>query len=325
MIGIVIAGFSSILTGLNFIVTTHTMRAPGMTWFRLPIFVWTIYATSFIFLLAMPVLAMALILVVVERVWSIGIFDPALGGDPLLFQHLFWFYSHPAVYIMILPGMGVVSEVIPCFSRKQLFGYTFVALSSIGIAVLGFLVWAHHMFVAGISMYSAMVFSSLSYLVAVPSAIKVFNWTATLYKGSISFETPMLFALGFIALFTIGGLTGLFLAALGVDMHVHDTYFVIAHFHFIMVGGMVMALHGRPALLVAEDDRPDVFGMVGAAGGADHLRRLLPDVLAAVRARLQRHAAPLSPLSAGVPGLERHVVGRRVDPGASATCCRCAT
>jgi cytochrome c oxidase subunit 1 len=241
LIGIVIAGFSSIFTGLNFIVSVHRLRAPGMTWWRLPMFVWTLYATSFIFLLAVPVLAMAVILVILERILQIGVFDPALGGDPLLFQHLFWFYSHPAVYIMILPGMGIVSEVIPCFARKNLFGYSAVALASFGIAALGFLVWAHHMFVAGISMYSAMIFSFLSYLVAVPSAIKVFNWTATLYKGSVSFDAPMLYALGFVCLFTAGGLTGLFLAALGMDMHVHDTYFIIGHFHFIMVGGMVMA------------------------------------------------------------------------------------
>src|SRR5437667_713221 len=241
VVAIFFAGFSSIFTGLNFIVTVHKLRAPGLTWWRLPIFVWTIYATSFIFLLAVPVLAMALILVVLERVLRIGVLDPALGGDPLLFQHLFWFYSHPAVYIMILPGMGVASEVIPCFARKQLVGYSFVAVSSFGIATLSFLVWAHHMFVAGISMYAALIFSSLSYLVAVPSAIKVFNWTSTLYKGSITFQAPMLFALGFVALFTAGRMTGLFLAALGMDMHVHDTYFVVAHFHFIMVGGMVMA------------------------------------------------------------------------------------
>ena len=240
LVGIVISGFSSIFTGLNFIVTTHRLRAPGLYWWRLPLFVWTLYATSFIFLLAVPVLTMALVLVILERLFGIGVFDPALGGDPLLFQHLFWFYSHPAVYIMILPGMGIVSEVIPCFARKNLYGYTAVALSSFGIAALSFLVWAHHMFVAGISMYAALIFSFMSYLVAVPSAIKVFNWTATLYKGSISFEAPMLYALGFVCLFTAGGLTGLFLAALGMDMHVHDTYFVVAHFHFIMVGGMVM-------------------------------------------------------------------------------------
>lgn len=240
IIGIFISGFSSILTGLNFIATLHRLRAPGMTWFRMPLFLWAHYASSIILVLATPVLAMSLILVGVERAWGIGIFDPDLGGDPVLFQHLFWFYSHPVVYIMVLPAMGVVSEVITCFSRKNIFGYNFVVWSSIGIAVLGFFVWAHHMFVAGQSVYSALVFSALSYLVALPSAVKVFNWTSTLYKGSITFETPMLFALGFVALFTIGGLTGLMLAAIGLDMHVHDTYFIIAHFHFIMVGGTVM-------------------------------------------------------------------------------------
>jgi cytochrome c oxidase subunit 1 len=244
MIAIAVAGFSSIFTGLNFIVTVHYLRAPGMTWFRLPLFVWSLYATSIILLLATPVLTIALLLVAFERIFGIGIFDPALGGDPLLFQHLFWFYSHPAVYIMILPGMGIVSEIITCFSRKNIFGYKFVVLASMGIAVLGFLVWAHHMFVAGQSVYASLVFSLLSYCVAIPSAIKVFNWTATLYRGSITYHTPMLYALGFIGLFTLGGLTGLFLAALGLNVHVHDTYFVIAHFHFIMVGGMVMAYMG---------------------------------------------------------------------------------
>ncbi|CAO3402666.1 cytochrome c oxidase subunit I [Azospirillum melinis] len=237
-------GFSSILTGLNFIVTTHRMRAPGMTWYRLPVFVWSNYATSVIMVLATPVLAITLILVAAERLLKVGIFDPALGGDPLLFQHLFWFYSHPAVYIMILPGFGVISEIVPCFARKPLFGYKFVVWSSIAISVIGFFVWAHHMFVAGISLYAGLVFSLLSYVIAVPSAIKVFNWTATLHKGWISFDAPMLYALGFIGLFTIGGLTGLFVANLAFDVHVTDTYFVVAHFHYIMVGGMVSAYFG---------------------------------------------------------------------------------
>ena len=240
--GIFIAGFSSIATGLNSIVTIHKMRAPGLTWFRLPLFVWTLYTTSLILVLATPVLAITLFLMALERMFGVGIFDPALGGDPILFQHLFWFI--PAVYIMILPGMGVISEIIACFARKRIFGYRFVAYASIAIAVLGFLVWGHHMFVSGQSVYAGAVFSLLSFLVAVPSAIKVFNWTATLYKGSISFDTPMLYALGFIGLFTVGGLTGLYVAALAVDVHLTDTYFVIAHFHYVMVGGMVMAYLG---------------------------------------------------------------------------------
>jgi cytochrome c oxidase subunit I len=242
--GVFIAGFSSILTGLNFIVTIHKMRAPGMTWGRLPLFVWANYATSLIQVLGTPVVAITLALVGLERAFHIGIFDPAIGGDPILFQHMFWFYSHPAVYIMILPGMGVISELVSCFSRKAVFGYSFVAASSIGIAVIGFLVWGHHMFVTGMSMYASLYFSLLSMLVAVPSAIKVFNWTATMFRGSISFDTPMLYAFGFIGLFTIGGLTGLFLATLAVDVHVTDTYFVVAHFHYVMVGGMVLAYMG---------------------------------------------------------------------------------
>ncbi len=244
VVGIFINGFSSILTGLNFIVTVHKMRAPGLTWFRLPLFVWAHYATALIFVLGTPVVAITLVMVAAERLLHLGIFDPKLGGDPVLFQHLFWFYSHPAVYIMILPAMGVMSELIAAFSRKAIFGYQFVAFSSLAIAAVGFLVWGHHMFVSGQSVFAAMAFSLLSYLVAIPSAIKVFNWTATLYKGSISFDSPMLYAFGFMGLFLIGGLTGLFLAALAVDVHVTDTYFVVAHFHYIMVGGAIMMYLG---------------------------------------------------------------------------------
>jgi cytochrome c oxidase subunit 1 len=243
-LGIFITGFSSILTGLNFIVTIHRMRAPGMTWFRMPLFLWSTYATSLINVLGTPVIAITVLLVAAERVFHFGFFDPKVGGDPVLFQHLFWFYSHPAVYIMVLPAMGVVSELVAAGCRKPVFGYEFVAFASLGIAVLGFLVWGHHMFVAGESVYSALIFSILSFLVAIPSAVKVFNWTATMYKGAVSWETPMLYAYGFIGLFTIGGLTGLFLAAIAVDVHVTDTYFIIAHFHYIMVGGTIMGYLG---------------------------------------------------------------------------------
>ena len=243
-LAIFINGFSSILTGLNFIVTVHTMRAPGMTWFRLPLFVWAQYATSLVMILGTPVIAITVFMLAVERFVGIGIFDPSIGGDPILFQHLFWFYSHPAVYIMVLPGMGVVSELISNFSRKKIFGYEFIAFSSIAIAVFGFLVWGHHMFVSGQSIYAGMVFSFLTMVVAVPSAIKMFNWTATLYKGSISFDTPMLYGLGFMGLFLIGGLTGLFLGSIGLTVHLTDTYFVVAHFHYVMVGGQVIAYLG---------------------------------------------------------------------------------
>ncbi len=244
IMGVFLAGFSSIFTGLNFIVTIHKMRAPGLTWFRLPLFVWAHYATSLIQVLGTPVVAITLLLVCLERGFRVGVFDPALGGDPVLFQHLFWFYSHPAVYIMILPSMGIISELISTFSHKRVFGYSFVAFSSIAIALLGFLVWGHHMFTAGESMYAGMVFSILSFVLAVPSAIKVFNWTATIYKGTVDLAAPMIYALAYIGLFVIGGLTGLFLASLGMDIHLHDTYFVVAHFHYIMVGGAILGYLG---------------------------------------------------------------------------------
>ncbi len=243
-LGIFITGFSSILTGLNFIVTIHKLRAPGMGWFRLRLFVWSHYATSVILVLATPVLALSLALNIAERVFGIGIFDPRLGGDPLLWQHLFWFYSHPAVYIMILPSMAVISELISAFAQNRIFGYRFVAYSSIAIAAIGFLVWGHHMFVSGQSMWASITFSFLSFLVAVPSAVKVYNWTATLYKGQVMIKAPLLYAIGFIGLFVVGGITGLFLASLAIDVHVTDTYFVIAHFHYIMVGAAVSAYFG---------------------------------------------------------------------------------
>jgi cytochrome c oxidase subunit I len=239
-----IMGFSSILTGVNFIATVHKMRAPGLTWRRLTLFTWGLYATSIIQVLATPVLAITLLLLTMERFLGLGIFDPRLGGDPVLYQHFFWFYSHPAVYIMIVPGMAIVSDIIATFSRREPVGYMAIAASSLGLALLGFLVWGHHLFVAGMSEYATMVFSGLTFLVAIPSGVKVFNWVATLYKGSISLQSPMLWGLSFIFLFTIGGLTGLFLGMLAVDVHLHDTYFVVAHFHYVMVGGTVMGFVG---------------------------------------------------------------------------------
>lgn len=241
MIGVFILGFSSVLTGINFIVTVHKMRAPGLTWFKLPLFVWTLYATAIIQVLATPVLAITTLLLILERTLGIGIFDPTLGGDPVLFQHFFWFYSHPAVYIMILPAMGVISEIVSTFCKKELFGYKVMAFSSLAIAIIAFLVWGHHLFVSGQSPFATMLFSFLTFLVGIPSGIKVFNWIATMYKGSIDLRTPFLYFISFIFLFTVGGFTGIFLGSLSLDVHLHDTYFVVAHFHYVMMGGTVMA------------------------------------------------------------------------------------
>jgi cytochrome c oxidase subunit I len=242
--GVFVLGFSSILTGINFVTTIHRLRAEGMTWGRLPLFVWSLYATAWVQILATPIIAITLVLVIAERVLGTGLFDPGRGGDPIMFQHLFWIYSHPAVYIMILPAMGVISEIIPVFSRKPIFGYKMIAVSSIAIAGAGSLVWGHHMYTSGMSDTAVMVFSFLTFIVAIPSAIKVFNWVTTLYKGSISLEAPMLFALSFILLFSIGGLSGLILGAAGTDVHVHDTHFVVGHFHYVMFGGTGFAFFG---------------------------------------------------------------------------------
>jgi cytochrome c oxidase subunit 1 len=261
--GAFILGFSSIFTGLNFIVTIHKLRPKKMTWFKMPLFLWALYATALIQILATPVLAITLLLLIAERVMGIGIFDSSLGGDPVLFQHFFWFYSHPAVYIMILPAMGVISELISTFSRKRIFGYRFIAFSSVAIAILGFLVWGHHQFTSGQSGLANMVFSALTFSVSIPSAIKVFNWLATMYKGSIRLDTPMLWALSFIFLFMIGGLTGLFLGALATDIHLHDTYFIVAHFHYTMMGGTVMGFLGGLHFWW-----PKMFGRMYKAGPA---------------------------------------------------------
>jgi cytochrome c oxidase subunit 1 len=244
VMGVFVAGFSSIFTGLNFIATIHKLRAPGMTFHRMPLFVWATYATSILQVLATPVIGITMFLLMAERVFKVGIFDPKIGGDPILFQHFFWFYSHPAVYIMILPGMGIISELISVFSRKPIFGYRAIAYSSLAIAAISFLVWGHHMFVSGQSDFANFLFSLLTVLVAVPTMIKIFNWTSTLYKGNIRLDTPMLYALSFLFTFSIGGLTGLFLAALSVDIHLTETYFVVAHFHYVMMGGTVMAMLG---------------------------------------------------------------------------------
>ena len=312
--GVFMLGFSSIFTGLNFLVTIHKMRPPGMTWHKLPLFLWGMYGTAIMQLLATPVLGITLLLLIMETTLGIGIFDPQKGGDPVLYQHFFWFYSHPAVYIMILPAMAVVSEIIAAFSRKHIFGYRMIAYSSVSIALLSFLVWGHHMFVSSESTLATLIFSAITFTIAIPSAIKVFNWLATLYKGSVQLDTPMLYALGFMWLFTIGGLTGLFLAVLSTDVVLHDTYFVVAHFHYVMVGGTLFAFLGGPPLLVAEDDREDVQRDLGPDRGGHGLHRLQPRVLPPVHHGLARHAAALRGLHRRLRALPPPLHDRDADP-----------
>ena len=317
-VGAFILGFSSIFTGMNFVVTINTMRPPGMTWFKMPLFLWSLYATAIIQLLATPVLGITLVLLTAEKLFHIGIFDPKLGGDPVLYQHFFWFYSHPAVYIMILPAMGIISELVSVFSRKHIFGYRFIAYSSMAIAIFGFLVWGHHMFVSGQSRLAAITFSALTFSVSIPSAIKVFNWLATMYKGSINLAAPMCYALSFILLFGIGGLTGLFLGTLATDVHLHDTYFVVAHFHYVMMGGTLVAFLGGLHYWW-----PKMFGRMynelwARIALPDHLPRFQPDVHAAVPAGHPRDAAALRPLFARISALAPDVHDRRLCPGRGA-------
>ena len=276
--GAFVLGFSSIFTGINFLVTVNTMRIPGQGWFKLPLFLWSLYATAIIQILATPVLGITLLLLLSERFMNIGIFDPKYGGDPVLFQHFFWFYSHPAVYIMILPAMGVISELISVYSQKRIFGYAFIAFSSVAIALLGFLVWGHHMFTSGQSQVVTLIFSAITFTVAIPSAVKVFNWLATMYKGSISLATPMCYALSFLFLFGIGGLTGLFLGALSTDIHLHDTYFIVAHFPLCYGGRNVDCAAGWFVPLVAEVFRSHVQRLLGPRRLFPCFLRIQPDV-----------------------------------------------
>ena len=306
-----ILGFSSIFTGLNFIVTTHKLRAPGMSWFRLPLFVWAIYATSILQVLATPVLGITILLLALEHAYGVGIFDPKLGGDPVLFEHMFWFYSHPAVYIMILPALGIISDVISTHARKPVFGYKMIAFSSIAIAVISFLVWGHHMFTSGQSEFAMFAFSFLTFFVGIPTAIKVFSWVATIWGGSIALTNPMLYALAFLVIFTIGGLTGIFLGILNLDIHLHDTYFVVAHFHYVMMGSTALAFfaglhHWWPKMF----GRHVLAHLVAGSVRAD-LRRVQPDLLPAVHHGFSGYAAPLRALPARVAALPPGVDHRR--------------
>ncbi len=314
--GIFVLGFSSVFTGINFVATIHKLRAPGMGWYQMPLFAWGIYATAIIQILATPVLAITLVLLIMERVFQVGIFDAKLGGDPILFQHFFWFYSHPAVYIMILPGMAIISEVIPVFSRKTIFGYKAIAYSSLAIAFVSFLVWGHHMFVSGQSQLAAVIFSFLTFLVAIPSGVKIFNWLATMYRGSISLQAPMIYAIMFLVLFAIGGLTGLFLGALAVDVRSARHLLRRSALSLRDDGRHFHRIPGRPALLVAQDVWPHVLGETGAPGGRADLRRFQPDVPHAVPSGQPGNAAALCPLPAAVPASASPVDHRELGAGA---------
>ena len=239
---IFLVGISSTMTGLNFLVTLIKMRAPGMTFTRMPLFCWAQFATAPMSMIATTALAAALAALFMERQFGVPFFDPTKGGSPILWQHMFWFYSHPAVYIMILPIFGIISEVFPTFARKPIFGYKMIAFSSVSIALLSFMVWAHHMFTSGLAPFLQLPFMILTMLIAIPTGIKIFSWVATLWEGKIHYTTAMLFAIGFIATFTFGGITGVFLSAVPFDLHAHGTYFIVAHLHYVLVGGSLMGI-----------------------------------------------------------------------------------